>query len=126
MRLSEALEFADENCRELECLLLCAGTLLLEQGRYNWHSDGGVTPDLDVNHMINTGIMKIEDASKISILWPVYRLIANRFDIRRCCKDIDSLTIEDQQLLKILNQCEAIPDYEEVPSIRVGLGDGFY
>ena len=129
MKISEALEFADVNQQELECLLMRDGALLLEKELYSWQTDDGVIPDLDLNYMIDTEIMKIEGESKILVMMPVYQLVVDSMDVRcifEADTDLENLSVEDYQLVKISNRNFGIRDFIEVPSIRFSLNDGYF
>lgn len=129
MKISEALEFADVNRQGLEYLLMRDGELFFENERYSWQTDDGVIPDLDVNYMVEVGIMKIEGESKISVFMPVYQLVVDSSDIRSCFEagtDFENISDVDNQLLKILNRGFGIRDFIKAPGIRFSMNDGYF
>lgn len=129
MKISEALEFVDDNRHELECLLMRDGELFFENGLYSWQTDDGVIPDLDLNYMVEAGLMKIEGKSKISVMMPIYQLVVDNSDIRNILgadADFENISNEDNQLLKILNRNFDIKDFIKAPGIRFSMNDGYF
>jgi len=104
MRASELLEYALANTRELEPLVISAGYLHNDDGGPSWFSDWGV--ELDLEHLIELGIVKIDEESKMSIYMPVHLLVCYKIDLRNYTIDVDNPTVEDGQLISIVHPNE--------------------
>lgn len=126
MRISETLKFTDDNINDLECLLKNKGEIFIEGGKYTYQTDTGVIPDLDIARLIKSGIIKIKENSKISVLIVVYKLVVENFDIRHLYENggVDHLTSNDLALAKMILGSD-IKEHVELPYIRIGLANGF-